>query len=1109
MIINNYNFFKDEFQKYKNALLAYKSKSQVFIDENFHPTANIQEKTIDLDDSTIIWKRVDDIYPAPLFKKELIHHEYIQQGEIGDCYFITALMRIAKQPHLVEPLFEKEQPDAILGKVPESINIKCGAVVVYFRAFGRRTPVLIDTLIPTRYGEPIFNRLINDNKSPWSLLVEKAYAKLNGCYSNIDGGFFFDSIYSLYGYYNKAIYFFNKESLDVKKTIQKILKFQHYGCIMDASINETNEVDLNEIDEHNLVTKHSYLILKIRKFEEKIFFLLFNPWGHKIWIGDYSSDSDLWKPELKEALKNEPEKGHFWMIDRDFFHYFNEIDVAKPLDPHWTVRLFECKLKQLTDCNKMQNFAFQITDSIPDGQKFHFHLLVERRITDYSKYYNRTYIYVIYAHNDGKKLQNETDKKTFSYQKVHGTVTFTFDVCNNDIVTFIIYKLNNPDVEEKCYIRAFCKYDFKLYDINSPDKLFPKCENTGAAFDNFTITAPTSALPLKETIVDSKTAFWFDKNIGKNDNSLSDIMKINYEKVNFSHYSNQGTQISLDTFIFNNEKLMIRPKFVCYLVNEKKKGKEFVAYVSRLPTSIVLKVFSEQLSIQRNIKYPSILNYYGYNERNFKHDPYPVLILEFCKRGTLSEVLSFQNNCELEKKGFSDWNNTKKMINLIGVALGMNYLHKHNIIHRSLRCLNVFLDENLYPKIGGFDGSKMFSSELNHVDFDGPDYCIAPEYINDDEPYSFPIDVFAYGMLFYHIITNKEPTIPHFNIGKLYSLIVKGERPTLELVPIKYHQFISNLWNKDQNKRPTFENIIDTLLNNQEQLWLDDVDKNEVEFYLHHFGMSIFPKKEENSLKNLYRFINKIDINNLKMISYQQIIAHELISYRLINDIKKADEIINNNRINDNHTFLFRIGVELSNKLPNDCFNGLKYLKASAICGNENAILFIIRKLCLNANLIDIGIELAKQATESDIIESFLFMADLYMNGKYGHKNIVLAAIYFKIAADKGNIIAMNQYANIITKIAHLEENTNDYQQCVKNATKVIFENHFANKIIFIKARQVFDMIENDEASFFVAKKYYERAAQEGNEEADKSLKLLIENHIFDDNVPQYFNELC
>ena len=90
MIINNYNFFQNEFQKYKNALLSYKTNSQVFIDETFHPTNKIKETVKDLYDTSIIWKRVDEIYPAPLFKKEFIHHEYIQQGEIGDCYFITA-----------------------------------------------------------------------------------------------------------------------------------------------------------------------------------------------------------------------------------------------------------------------------------------------------------------------------------------------------------------------------------------------------------------------------------------------------------------------------------------------------------------------------------------------------------------------------------------------------------------------------------------------------------------------------------------------------------------------------------------------------------------------------------------------------------------------------------------------------------------------------------------------------------------------------------------------------------------------------------------------------------------------------------------------------------
>ena len=135
MIINNYNFFKNEFQKYKDALLNYKNHSIVFTDENFHPLNKINERTVNLNDSSITWKQIDQIYPTPLFNKELIHREYIQQGKLGDCYFITALMRIAKQPHLVEPLFEKELPDTILGTITDSINLQCGAVVVYFKAF--------------------------------------------------------------------------------------------------------------------------------------------------------------------------------------------------------------------------------------------------------------------------------------------------------------------------------------------------------------------------------------------------------------------------------------------------------------------------------------------------------------------------------------------------------------------------------------------------------------------------------------------------------------------------------------------------------------------------------------------------------------------------------------------------------------------------------------------------------------------------------------------------------------------------------------------------------------------------------------------------------------
>lgn len=109
---NNYQFFEEESQKYEQILLEFSNNpnAEPFVDENFHPFKKIDEKKIgdDLSDS-YKWERIDKIYPAPLFKKELIHPYFIEQGAIGDCYLITSLSRIAKQPYLVQTLFEKKK----------------------------------------------------------------------------------------------------------------------------------------------------------------------------------------------------------------------------------------------------------------------------------------------------------------------------------------------------------------------------------------------------------------------------------------------------------------------------------------------------------------------------------------------------------------------------------------------------------------------------------------------------------------------------------------------------------------------------------------------------------------------------------------------------------------------------------------------------------------------------------------------------------------------------------------------------------------------------------------------------------------------------------------
>ena len=179
--------FEKEAKEYKSILLEYKRTGKQFVDKNFHPSLKIKERKIYIDDSLNSWKRVDEICKAPLFKRDLIKSVFVNQGELGDCYFLSALSRIAEQYSLIPTLFDRDTPNLVLGREPNSINIKSGAVVIYFYCFGRKTPVLIDTLLPMKYGQLRFSHPSDNSKSPWFCLVEKAFAKLYGSYSEIRG----------------------------------------------------------------------------------------------------------------------------------------------------------------------------------------------------------------------------------------------------------------------------------------------------------------------------------------------------------------------------------------------------------------------------------------------------------------------------------------------------------------------------------------------------------------------------------------------------------------------------------------------------------------------------------------------------------------------------------------------------------------------------------------------------------------------------------------------------------------------------------------------------------------------------------------------------------
>ena len=75
-----------------------------------------------------------------------------------------------------------------------------------------------------------------------------------------------------------------------------------------------------------------------------------------------------------------------------------------------------------------------------------------------------------------------------------------------------------------------------------------------------------------------------------------------------------------------------------------------------------------------------------------------------------------------------------KYIILLGISIGMKYLHSIGIIHRDLKAMNILLDDNFYPKICDFGISylspKLELSQILMKSYKGTPISRAPERKN-------------------------------------------------------------------------------------------------------------------------------------------------------------------------------------------------------------------------------------------------------------------------------------------------------------------------------------------------------------------------------------------
>ena len=154
--------------------------AKLFEDFEFH---HQDEKTLNNYQwqKAIVWKRPKDICANPKFFVDSSSRFDVEQGSLGDCWLLAAMSAIAMRKDLLDQVVF---PDQTFGPNYD------GSFRFKFYHFGEWHEIIIDDYLPCniRRGKLMFVNSSTKNEF-WSPLLEKAYAKWNGSYKALDGGF--------------------------------------------------------------------------------------------------------------------------------------------------------------------------------------------------------------------------------------------------------------------------------------------------------------------------------------------------------------------------------------------------------------------------------------------------------------------------------------------------------------------------------------------------------------------------------------------------------------------------------------------------------------------------------------------------------------------------------------------------------------------------------------------------------------------------------------------------------------------------------------------------------------------------------------------------------
>uniref|UniRef100_A0A672NG95 Calpain-9-like n=1 Tax=Sinocyclocheilus grahami TaxID=75366 RepID=A0A672NG95_SINGR len=268
----------------------------------------------------VVWKRPKEICPFPQFIADGATRMDICQGELSDCWFLSAVASLSLNPCLLHHVVPSGQG------FQQGYN---GCFNFRFWQYGEWIEVRVDDRLPTRNGQLIYLRSSNKDEF-WSALMEKAYAKLKGGYNALNMGFPHEAMADMTGGVTEE-FMMPSDHRTLGSFLRPLLQ---KGALINCA-NSRGSVEKS--NEFGIMFRHAYSVTGLETIKTTVgsveLVRIRNPWGKAEWEGPWSDKKGIeWNmvsaEEQRRVQRIQQEDGEFWMSLVDFCQNFETMEVC-------------------------------------------------------------------------------------------------------------------------------------------------------------------------------------------------------------------------------------------------------------------------------------------------------------------------------------------------------------------------------------------------------------------------------------------------------------------------------------------------------------------------------------------------------------------------------------------------------------------------------------------------------------------------------------------------------------------------------------------------------------------------------------------------------------